>query len=65
MKLVTEKQRQFLDNNTIANNGGTFGTIVTANKAATQAASVAADVATIVANFNTLLANLKAAGIVL
>ncbi|MGL6010989.1 MAG: head fiber protein [Shewanella oncorhynchi] len=33
-------------------------------KAATQAASTATDVAGIVANFNTLLANLKASGVV-
>ena len=65
MQLVTQQEKQFLDSNpNLVNNNVVLGTIVTANKSATQAASVAADVPTIVADFNALLAKLKAAGIV-
>lgn len=42
-----------------------FNAKLTANKAATQADSVAADTATLVTDFNALLAKLKAAGIML
>lgn len=65
MKLVTQNERAFLDAN--ANSPSTViqGTIVTANKAADQAASVAADVAGLLVDFNALLAKLKAAGIML
>ena len=68
MHLVTNKQKDFLDNSPLASTGGalpTLGTIVTANKSVTQAASTAVDVAGIVTDFNALLAKLKTAGIVL
>lgn len=66
MKLVTQNERIWLDANASASSTPTIlGTIVTANKSATQTASVASDVAGIVADFNALLAKLKTAGIVL
>ncbi len=64
MNLVTSNQKQWLNTNVTPASTQKLGTIVTANKSATQAASVAADVPTIVADFNALLAKLKTAGIV-
>jgi len=65
MKLVTLNQKIWLNTNANASSTpATLGTIVTANKSTTQAASVAADIATIVSDFNALLAKLKTAGIV-
>ena len=65
MQLVTKKEKAFLKINANTSTPTTLGTIVTANKAETQAASVAATVGALVTDFNALLAKLKAAGIVL
>jgi hypothetical protein len=68
MKLVKKSQRAFLDANIAPGTSGApvvYGTIVTANKSVTQAASTATDAAGIVVDFNALLAKLKTAGIVL
>lgn len=68
MKLVTKEERKFLDNSTLATSGGTLpslGTIVSANKSATQAASTVGDITSLTNDFNALLVKLKAAGIML
>lgn len=66
MQLVTLNQKNWLKLNASSTPTPIAqGTIVTANKSATQAASVATDVPTLLADFNALLVKIKAAGIML
>lgn len=65
MRLISEQKDQYLDKAVAAGPPVTAAQLnakLTATKAATQANSTATDVAGLVADFNALLAKLKASG---